>query len=157
MYRYYIISQSVLVRFPLLKHDNQKCKDRSGLNTVNQTVLASPPTVVGCMYLERGGGKRLEQTGVVEILHQPDLIRRARVYERRNRLQTAERRGGREGGREGGRGGTLSNTHGHIPSHPYKVGTEHVRLSLTRQTLRGPSAKRREVSSESHEGRAASY
>ena len=37
-------------------------------------------------------------------------------------------------------------------SHPYNAGTEHVGYSSTRQTLLTPSAKRREVSGESHEG-----
>ena len=38
------------------------------------------------------------------------------------------------------------------PSHPYDVRTEHVRFSPTRQALLAPSAKRREVFGESHEG-----
>ena len=45
----------------------------------------------------------------------------------------------------------------YIPSHPYYAGTEHVGFSPTRQTLLAPSAKRREVFGESHEGWAASY
>ena len=40
----------------------------------------------------------------------------------------------------------------HRPSHPYNAGTEHVGFSPTRQTLPAPSAKRREVIGESHEG-----
>ena len=43
------------------------------------------------------------------------------------------------------------------PSHPYDAGTEILGFSPTRLALRVSSAKRREVSSESHEGRAASY
>ena len=39
----------------------------------------------------------------------------------------------------------------HGPSHPYKAGTEHVRISPTRQVLFPPCAKRREVVGESHE------
>ena len=38
------------------------------------------------------------------------------------------------------------------PSHPYYAGKEHVGFSPTRQTLSVPSAKRREVFGESHEG-----
>ena len=38
------------------------------------------------------------------------------------------------------------------PSHPYNAGTEYVGFSPTRQTLPAPSAKRREVFGESHEG-----
>ena len=38
------------------------------------------------------------------------------------------------------------------PEHPYYAGTEHVGFSPTRQTLLAPSAKRREVFGESHEG-----
>ena len=38
------------------------------------------------------------------------------------------------------------------PSHPYYTGTEHVEFSPTRQTPRAPSAKRREVLGESHDG-----
>ena len=38
------------------------------------------------------------------------------------------------------------------PSHLCNAGTEHVGFSPTRQTLRAPSAKRREVFGESHEG-----
>ena len=48
----------------------------------------------------------------------------------------------------------------HRHSHPYNAGTEHVVLSPTRQTLPAcikREAKRREVTGESHEGRAASY
>ena len=40
----------------------------------------------------------------------------------------------------------------HRPSHLYYAGTEHVGCSPTRQTLLVPSAKRREVFGESHEG-----
>ena len=41
----------------------------------------------------------------------------------------------------------------HRPSHPYYAGTEHVGFSPIRQTLLvAPSAKRREVFDESHEG-----
>ena len=40
----------------------------------------------------------------------------------------------------------------HRPSHPYNAGTEHVGFSRTRQTLLAPSAKRREVFGEPHEG-----
>ncbi|CAN0487828.1 unnamed protein product [Laminaria digitata] len=43
-----------------------------------------------------------------------------------------------------------------MPSHPYNAGTEHVVFSPTRQTLLAPSANRREVFGESHEGLAAS-
>ena len=69
--------------------------------------------------------------------------------------------GGDRGGgvwREGGWGGPQF-VHGgscmtiwYRPSHPYNVGTEHVGLSPTRQTLLAPSAKRREVFGESHGG-----
>ena len=38
------------------------------------------------------------------------------------------------------------------PSHSYYAGTEHVEFSPTRKTLLAPSAKRREVFGESHEG-----
>ena len=38
------------------------------------------------------------------------------------------------------------------PSHTYSAGTERVGFSPTRQTLLAPSAKRREVFGESHEG-----
>ena len=38
------------------------------------------------------------------------------------------------------------------PSHPYYAGREHVGFSPTRQTLLAPSAKRRDVFGESHEG-----
>ena len=38
------------------------------------------------------------------------------------------------------------------PSHPYNAGTEHVGFSPTRQALRAPSAKRREVFVESQRG-----
>ena len=38
------------------------------------------------------------------------------------------------------------------PPHPYNAGTEHVGFSLTRRTLLAPSAKRREVEGEPHEG-----
>ena len=38
------------------------------------------------------------------------------------------------------------------PSHPYTAGTEHVGFSPTRRTMRAPSAKRREVLGEPHEG-----
>ena len=41
-------------------------------------------------------------------------------------------------------------------SHPYNAGTEDVGFSPTRQILLAPSAKRREVFDESHEGWAAS-
>ena len=37
-------------------------------------------------------------------------------------------------------------------SHPYYAGTEHVGFSPTRQTLLAPSAKRREVFDELHDG-----
>ena len=40
----------------------------------------------------------------------------------------------------------------HRPSHPYYAGTEHVGFSPTRQTLLAPSAKRREVFGQSHDG-----
>ncbi|CAN0422214.1 unnamed protein product, partial [Laminaria digitata] len=40
----------------------------------------------------------------------------------------------------------------HRPSHPYNAGTEHVGFSPTRQTSLAPSAMRREVFGESHEG-----
>ena len=40
----------------------------------------------------------------------------------------------------------------HRPSHPYHAGKEHVGISPTRQTLLAPSAKRRAVFGESHEG-----
>ena len=40
----------------------------------------------------------------------------------------------------------------HGPSHLYNAGTEHVGYSPTRQTLLAPSAKRREMFGESHEG-----
>ena len=43
-------------------------------------------------------------------------------------------------------------SHDHSPSHPYNAGTEHVGLSPTRQTFLAPSAKRREMFGESHEG-----
>ena len=38
------------------------------------------------------------------------------------------------------------------PSYSYNAGTEHVGGSPTRQTLRAPSVKHREVFGESHEG-----
>ena len=38
------------------------------------------------------------------------------------------------------------------PSHSYYAGTEHVGFSPTRQALPAPSARRREVLGESHEG-----
>ena len=41
------------------------------------------------------------------------------------------------------------------PSHPYNAGTENVGFSLSRQTLLAPSTKRREVSGESSDWRAA--
>ena len=41
---------------------------------------------------------------------------------------------------------------GHRPSHTYNAGTEHVGFSPTRKALLVPSAKRREVGGESHEG-----
>ena len=40
----------------------------------------------------------------------------------------------------------------HRPWHPYYAGTEQVGLSPTRQALLAPSAERREVFGESHEG-----
>ena len=40
----------------------------------------------------------------------------------------------------------------HRPSHLCNAGTEHVGFSPTRQILRAPSAMRREVFGESHEG-----
>ena len=40
----------------------------------------------------------------------------------------------------------------HRPAHPYYAGTEHVGFAPTRQTLLAPSAKRRDVFGESHEG-----
>ena len=40
----------------------------------------------------------------------------------------------------------------HRPSHPCNAGMEDVGFTLTRQTLLAPSAKRREVLGESHEG-----
>ena len=43
------------------------------------------------------------------------------------------------------------------PWHPYNAGTEQVGFSPTRQALLAPSARRREVFGESHEGRVASY
>ena len=45
-----------------------------------------------------------------------------------------------------------SRMYDHRPSHPYKAGKEHVGFSPTRQTFLAPSAKRREVEGESHEG-----
>ena len=58
-------------------------------------------------------------------------------------------------------GGCTHAVHGRIrttgPSHPKNAGTGHVRFSPTRQILLAPSAKRREVSGESHEGLFASY
>ena len=45
----------------------------------------------------------------------------------------------------------------HRPSHPYYAGTEHVGFSPTKQTLLAPSAKRRVVFGESHEGWTASF
>ena len=38
------------------------------------------------------------------------------------------------------------------PLHPYNAGTNHVGFSPTRHTLLAPSARRREVFGESHEG-----
>ena len=38
------------------------------------------------------------------------------------------------------------------PLHPLNARTEHVGFSPTRQALLAPSAKRRDVSGESHEG-----
>ncbi|CAN0122714.1 unnamed protein product [Laminaria digitata] len=62
------------------------------------------------------------------------------------------------------RGGVLIIMHGrsrmtiYRPSHPYNAGTEHVGgFSPIRQASLAPSAKRREVFGDSHEGRAASY
>ena len=40
----------------------------------------------------------------------------------------------------------------HRPSHPYYAGTEHVGFSRIRQTSCAPSAERRDVFGESHEG-----
>ena len=58
---------------------------------------------------------------------------------------------------EGRRGGCTQFVHGRNrmtirPSHLYYAGAEHVGFSRTRQTLPAPSAKRREVFGESHEG-----
>ena len=44
-----------------------------------------------------------------------------------------------------------------LPWDDCNAGTEHVGFSPTRQTSLAPSAKRREVFGESHEGWAASY
>ena len=58
-------------------------------------------------------------------------------------------------GREGGVGGGGSSSHawyGHIPSHSYNAGTEHVGFSATRQALLARSTKRREELGESREG-----
>ena len=56
-----------------------------------------------------------------------------------------------------GSGGDAGVMHGRSrtsirPSHPYNAGMEHVGFSRTRQILLVPSAKRREVFDESHEG-----
>ena len=40
----------------------------------------------------------------------------------------------------------------HRPSHPYYAGMEHIGFSPTRMTSHAPSAKRREVFGEKHEG-----
>ena len=42
--------------------------------------------------------------------------------------------------------------YGHRPSHPYNAGTEYVGFLPTKQTLLAPSAKRRDVFGDSHEG-----
>ena len=59
---------------------------------------------------------------------------------------------------EGG-GGVLIVVHAVVvrplTSHPYKAGTEHAGFSPD-QALTSPSAKRREIFGESHEGCAAS-
>ena len=56
------------------------------------------------------------------------------------------------------RGGGTQYMHSRsLDSHSCNIGTEHVGLSQTRQTSHAPSAKRREVFSEWHEGWAASY
>ena len=66
-------------------------------------------------------------------------------------------------GRGKGGGGVLDRIyvlgfmHGHSrmtvdPRIPTNAGTEHVGFSPNRQTLLAPSAKRREMSGESHEG-----
>ena len=52
----------------------------------------------------------------------------------------------------GGEGGEGCTQFVHNPAHPYYAATEHVHFSPTRQTLLAPSAKRREVFGESHEG-----
>ena len=56
--------------------------------------------------------------------------------------------------RKGRGGGALIIMHGRsrMTSHPYNAGTENVGFSPTRQTSLAPSAKRREVLGESHEG-----
>ena len=81
----------------------------------------------------------------------------------------SEGRDGKVGSRGGGRGLKRSGRSGdgggeaysvcawpqsydHRLSHPYYAGTERVGFSLTRQTMLAPSAKRREVFGESHEG-----
>ena len=54
---------------------------------------------------------------------------------------------------EGGGGGGYSIfVYSRRPSQPYNGGTEHFGCSPTRKTLLAPSAKRREVFGESHEG-----
>ena len=68
---------------------------------------------------------------------------------------------GKRGGGGGGKGAysvcAWPSSYDHRPSHPYYAGTEHVGFSPTRQTLLAPSAKRREVFGESHEGGTASF
>ena len=59
---------------------------------------------------------------------------------------------------KGNRRGVLITRHGRSrtpkysrPSHPRNAGTEHVEVSLTRQTSLAPSTNRREVFGESHD------
>ena len=57
--------------------------------------------------------------------------------------------GGGEAGVGGGGGGVPID---HRPSYLYNAGMEHVGFSPTRRTSRAPSAKRREIIGEWHEG-----
>ena len=69
-------------------------------------------------------------------------------------MQEGHKDRGKGGGGGGGGSILFMNNRSRMtmrPSHPYNAGTEHVGFSPTRQILRAPSAKRREVFGESHE------
>ena len=77
--------------------------------------------------------------------------------EREKREEREMERDGRSERGGGGRYSTLMHSRSPMtiairPSHPYNGGTEHVGFPPTRQALLAPSAKRREVFGESHEG-----